>query len=50
MMPRKLTALTAAMILANMVPERNADHATKIKSPSKNRSKVKAARKQRNKP
>jgi hypothetical protein len=50
MMPHKLTAITAAMILANTVPERRVEHSPKKATPSKDRNKVKAARNQRKKP
>jgi len=51
MEPRKLAPLTAAMLLANMTAENTRHHhwddAPKPRAKSKNRDKVKAARKQR---
>lgn len=55
MEPRKLTELTAAMMIANMTPERwinpprwTAANDTRKPTSGKDRSKIKAARKQRN--
>jgi hypothetical protein len=55
MEPRKLAPLTAAMLLVGMTdvrvlprPWEAANNLTKPKTKSKNRDKVKAARKQRN--